>query len=1188
MNKIIPILSFLVLFTYSLLGQTVVSIPAVTSPTGDEVLVPINATVTDLGSVNINVEYDSTVLTFVEVANNNLAGGSFVLNPHGDTLSIAWFNTTSVDIATKLLDLKFVYNGGTSAVSFVGTNQLADGLSVPINSVFTDGSVGPEPISIDLSDETGVPGDTVEVEMTAVNLEGVGAMNLYINYDDSKATFVGMGDINLAGFTANGVADRVNLGMFDANGFDHSSGVLATLKFVIIAGNTDLDFDATSFVQDVSFVNIPAIFTSGSVGEVDATMLLGDVVAFEGKEVSVSLSGLKLASIGSFNIDILYDASVLEFVRVENVVSGSLVANETSGTLSLGYFNAEGLDVLDGVIADLVFNYVSGTSAIAFDVASADVQDINFAPVSLDYTDGSVAKDPGPEDAEYPVIEAATDGTLDQPWTFNDLGAVGTIEVEDSTASAWGSHVVKYTDSGYTGLALINKVFTESYTVSSDIFLIGEQDATFPLYTGIAIKSVTEGFKYYRFVYRNSTTSMGQLKLQGYDGASWHISKTWNVGTEIDQLATGWHNFKITVEGDKFYAYMDGDLLSGSPISVTGDAAFLEKGLPGIFVYNGSGGSVTFDNFKVEENVKLEYTISEIQTPADSTGDSPLVGEYVITTGVVTGVDMDDDGNADNFFIQDGSGAYNGIFVYSEYASPKYKVAQGDSITLQGKVKEYYNKTELDYVSGLTVHASGVTEPAAVALTTDEVNDEKYEGVLVSISAANVEENNSYGEAKFDDGSGEVMTDDMLTDAFPFVLGNTYDITGVVDYSFSNYKILYRDASDIIAEQEGIMTLDHNTGNLVVSVFNNGTIGANKFESVDYGVGVEWKGTNGLWRGGPVFGASMIGEVNGQSHNNSGVGFFDLVTVKSDFTSGFFSETAGTVEFDQVSETLVSDDSAASPLGLEMIQKTYSKSGEDVVFIRYGLINSFGMPLPGVSVGLFLDYDVTPYTANSGGISASEHLAYQYAPGTSEPYFGGVAIDGMGGAIVSSSNLDTEDALRKAVLGYISNIDDTDPGTGDQRTWIGTNLGTIANGDTAWVTFAIVAGDDLHDIRYNAERAFILAKDAGFTDITVGVEENTLGLPSNYEISQNYPNPFNPATVIEYALPLQSSVKINVYNTLGQLVTKLVDADLTAGYHQVQFNASNLASGVYFYSIQAESFDGSKNFQIVKKMMLVK
>ncbi|MBU0474701.1 MAG: T9SS type A sorting domain-containing protein [Bacteroidetes bacterium] len=1286
MNKIIPILSFLVLLTYSLLGQTVVSVSNVTSSsTGVEVLVPINATVNDVGSVNLNLKYDKDVLTFVEVANNSLTGGVFVVNPHGDTLSIAWFSESPVNIVAKILDLKFVYNGGTSAVSFVGTNQIANGLANPISATFTNGSVGPvapDPTSLKLNDVTGLPGDTVDVEMSAVNLENIGAMNLYLNYDDSKATFLGMSDINLAGFVANGVADRINLGMFNADGFNHAAGVIATFRFVIIAGNTDIDFDASSFVQDVSFNNIAMVYTSGSIGEVviNTSFILGDVNAVAGSEVSVPLSALKISNIGSFNIDVLFDASKLEFVRVDNVVSGSLVANAVNGVLSLGYFNSDGLNITDGKLADLVFNYSGGSSAVTFDVASANIIDLSFNPVTLTFVDGSVSElmlpsfvntlpdtsievgstltyvytgthpssaaltfslVSGPDGAvidatsgafswtpvngqdgvydivaglsdgvtlvidsaivtvtgqiiaEYPVIEAATDGTLDQPWTFNALGGVGTLEVVDSTASAWGSHAVRYTDAAYTGLALINKVFTESYTVSSDIYLEGAVSATFPLYTGLAIKSAKDELKYYRFIYRNSSTDMGQLKLQGYDGAAWHISKSWNVGTEISQLSTGWHNFKITIDGEKLYAYMDNKLLSGCPIAVTGADAFLTEGMPGIFVYTTANGVVTFDNFKVEENKKLEYTIAEIQTPneGDTLGVSPYVGLNVITTGVVTAAQFNSDGSAKQFYVQNGYGAYNGILVYS-----KQMVAVGDSITFEGKVAEYNGKTELINVNGLTKNASGKALPMPVALSTGAVNDEQYEGVLVTIAnAENTEENSNYGEAKFNDGTGEILTDDLLKGAYAFVLGNIYDITGVVDYAYGSYRILYRDSSDVVdhgAPQENVIALDHNTGNLVVSVFNNGTIGANKFDGINYGSGFQWKGNNGFWRGGPVFGTAARGSVNGQANNNDPANFFDLTNVNSDFTSGFYTETAGTVEFDQVADAIFTDGLAANPYGLDITQKSYSKTGEDVVYLEYTFANNTGAAIDGFSAGIFMDLDVeaggVTYGSNNGGYSKAEELVYVYAAGTGGPYFGVVAIDKISGAKVTSTNAADANALRVAGYGFITTFDENDkPVTGDQRMWIGSNLNSIPDGSTAKVMFAFVAADDLHDIRANAANAFDLGRAALFTDYTTSVEDLS-GIPTEYNITQNYPNPFNPSTTIEYALPAQSNVKINVYNTLGQLVTKLVDSDITAGYHQVQFNASNLSSGVYFYSIQAESIDGSKNFQIVKKMMLVK
>lgn len=98
-----------------------------------------------------------------------------------------------------------------------------------------------------------------------------------------------------------------------------------------------------------------------------------------------------------------------------------------------------------------------------------------------------------------------------------------------------------------------------------------------------------------------------------------------------------------------------------------------------------------------------------------------------------------------------------------------------------------------------------------------------------------------------------------------------------------------------------------------------------------------------------------------------------------------------------------------------------------------------------------------------------------------------------------------------------------------------------------------------------------------------------LNLPEKYELSQNYPNPFNPVTNIKYSLPLESDVSLIVYNTLGQQVARIVsNVHQVAGYHNVQFNAANLSSGVYFYSLSARSLDGTKNYSAVKKLILIK
>ncbi len=89
-------------------------------------------------------------------------------------------------------------------------------------------------------------------------------------------------------------------------------------------------------------------------------------------------------------------------------------------------------------------------------------------------------------------------------------------------------------------------------------------------------------------------------------------------------------------------------------------------------------------------------------------------------------------------------------------------------------------------------------------------------------------------------------------------------------------------------------------------------------------------------------------------------------------------------------------------------------------------------------------------------------------------------------------------------------------------------------------------------------------------------------LPTEFALNQNYPNPFNPSTTIPFALPHHSHVRLSVYNALGQQVAILTDTEMEAGYHEVQFNASDLASGVYYYRIQADGFVRSMRLVLIK------
>ncbi|MBM4176845.1 MAG: choice-of-anchor D domain-containing protein [Ignavibacteria bacterium] len=92
----------------------------------------------------------------------------------------------------------------------------------------------------------------------------------------------------------------------------------------------------------------------------------------------------------------------------------------------------------------------------------------------------------------------------------------------------------------------------------------------------------------------------------------------------------------------------------------------------------------------------------------------------------------------------------------------------------------------------------------------------------------------------------------------------------------------------------------------------------------------------------------------------------------------------------------------------------------------------------------------------------------------------------------------------------------------------------------------------------------------------------SIELPAKFELMQNYPNPFNPSTTIRFALPIESKVTLSIYNILGEKVVELINQQIEAGYHQVKFNAHNLASGTYIYGIQIGDFINSKKMLIVK------
>ena len=161
--------------------------------------------------------------------------------------------------------------------------------------------------------------------------------------------------------------------------------------------------------------------------------------------------------------------------------------------------------------------------------------------------------------------------------------------------------------------------------------------------------------------------------------------------------------------------------------------------------------------------------------------------------------------------------------------------------------------------------------------------------------------------------------------------------------------------------------------------------------------------------------------------------------------------------------------------------------------------------------------------------------------------------------------------------------------------FVNSNNGTVISGSPQWTDVVTINFDvENQSITpglswlltsafwgiYDADNA-TLWETGVFEGFPTSVEPGST-LPTNFELSQNYPNPFNPSTTIKFSVSRESNVNLSIYNALGEMVSTLVNEQLKTGYHQYEFNASDLASGVYIYRIIADDFVETKKMVLLR------
>ena len=168
---------------------------------------------------------------------------------------------------------------------------------------------------------------------------------------------------------------------------------------------------------------------------------------------------------------------------------------------------------------------------------------------------------------------------------------------------------------------------------------------------------------------------------------------------------------------------------------------------------------------------------------------SPYDGQVVSTTGIVTG-------NYGNYyFLQDGSGPWNGLFIYDQGRNPSV----GDSLVLTGTVDEYYDKTELKSITGYFYISGNHPLPPAVNITCAEAG-EAYEGVIIQVDNALCTFANypaNFYMWTVNDGTGDLLIHNTNVFEYEPTLGEVYKVTGPLDYDFDEWKIQLRFETDV-------------------------------------------------------------------------------------------------------------------------------------------------------------------------------------------------------------------------------------------------------------------------------------------------------------------------------------------------------------------------------------------------------
>jgi hypothetical protein len=455
---------------------TQLSLPQITAVAGNNISVPLNVeNLENVGAISLRINYDPAVLTFNGVSNAP-ASGNFTSGATGGIITLGWFDINPLNIVSgTLVNLEFTYNGNSTDLIF-NTSQceISNSVGNPIFASYTNGHVDIDLNSIPkftLKKVIAVPGSEIVVPLDVRKLENIGALSLKINYNASVLSYEGVENAPTSGnFTANASGGVLSVGWFDTNPLNIDSAKLVDLKFTYISGESDLDFDKALCEVSNSLGNpVNVLYYNGKVSPDPSSVpnvILPEIEAIAGNNILIPVNVKNFMNVGAVSLKIVYDPAVLSFVDVENgPTNGNFTSGNVNGVITIGWFNTDPFGIDSTVLADIKFNYIGGTSNLAFNISQCEVANTVGVPLAMILKDGKVSAVPGSvPKVSIEKITAAPGSSINVPINVNNFQAVGAVSLK-----------IQYDPSILSFVGTINKPSTGNFTsnASGGIITIG-------------------------------------------------------------------------------------------------------------------------------------------------------------------------------------------------------------------------------------------------------------------------------------------------------------------------------------------------------------------------------------------------------------------------------------------------------------------------------------------------------------------------------------------------------------------------------------------------------------------------------------------------------------------------------------------------------------------------------------------